>query len=442
MNQNLITNLWAEISTGQLDEALLLQIVTLVACLILSWAAAHVLRNRLLTRGTQTRFIQVGIESFSRIMWPLLALFLIAVAKPVLAQWHEVSLLQLALPLVGSFALIRMVFHVLRRAFARGGQAGSALLLFETVIATVVWGGVALYITGLWPELRQTLDEITMPVGRNRTSLLVMMQAGASVLVTLVLALWVGTVLDERLMRMDTMHASLRAVLARMGRAVLILVAVLVSLSLVGIDLTVLSVFGGALGVGLGLGLQRLASSYVSGFVILLERSLTIGDLVTVDKYSGRVTRINTRYTVVRGLDGVETVVPNEMLVSSPVQNSSLTDRDIRISTKLIVSYQTDVEFVLQLLANTVAGVERVLKTPPPRALLTRFEADGFELEIGFWIGDPENGRGNVLSQVNCAIWRTLQEHGIQVPYPQREVRLSGVETGFGAVGRAFEPTS
>jgi len=307
---------------------------------------------------------------------------------------------------------------------ARGGKAGGLLLMFEKVFATLVWGGVALYITGLWPELVAYLDQTVIPVGRHKASLLVIVQAAASVVVTLILALWAGAVLEERLMRMDSVHSSLRAVTARLGRAVLILLAVLISLSLVGIDLTVLSVFGGALGVGLGLGLQKIVSSYVSGFVILIERSLAIGDLVMVDKYFGQITQINTRYTIVRGLDGIETVVPNEMLLSGAVQNYSLTDRMLRLATRVTVAYRTDVDMALKLLEEVARGVPRVLQDPAPQAFLMRFEADGFDLEIGWWIADPENGRSNVISDVNRAIWKVLQQHDMEVPYPQREIRF------------------
>jgi small-conductance mechanosensitive channel len=246
--------------------------------------------------------------------------------------------------------------------------------------------------------------------------------------VTLIFALWVGAVLEERLMRMNSVHSSLRVMMARMGRAVFIFLAILVSLSLVGIDLTVLSVFGGALGVGIGLGLQKIVSSYVSGFVILLERSLSIGDMVMVDKYSGIVTQINARYTVVHGLDGVETVVPNEMLLSAPVQNYFLTDRALRLTTRVRVSYRTDIDQVLRLLEQTAAGIPRVSREPAPQSYLMKFEAYGFELELGFWIADPENGRANVLSEVNRAIWHMLQEYQVEVPYPQREIRL--IDTG------------
>lgn len=420
MKQNLLSNLLADLS----DPGLLWQLTALVACLVLGWALGRVLRNRLGAQDMQMRVMRLGVESFASVLAPLVALSLITVAKFMLEQWQNVHLLRLAIPLVGSFALIRLAFYVLRRIFARGGKAGKLLLTFEKVIATVVWGGVALHITGTLPELLGFLEETQIPVGRHKTSLLVVLQAAVSVVVTLIVALWAGAVLEERLMRMDAVHSSLRAVTARLGRAVLILLAVLISLSLVGIDLTVLSVFGGALGVGLGLGLQKIVSSYVSGFVILIERSLTIGDLINVDKYFGQVTQINTRYTVVRSMDGIETVVPNEMFLSGPVQNYSLSDRMLRMSTKLSVAYQSDIDAVLKLLEETAAGVARVLADPAPQAFLLRFDADGFEIEVGWWIADPENGRSGVLSDVNRAIWKQLQHHGIQIPYPQREIRL------------------
>jgi small-conductance mechanosensitive channel len=196
------------------------------------------------------------------------------------------------------------------------------------------------------------------------------------------------------------------------------------SLTIVGIDLTVLSVFGGALGVGLGFGLQKIASSYVSGFIILLDRSMSIGDMITVDKFSGKVTQINTRYTVVLGPDGSESVIPNEMLVSTPVQNYSLTNSKVAMSTDLTVSYQTDLDVLLALLASAVAKVARVAQDPAPSASLIKFGADGFEIRVGFWISDPENGRVGVLSEVNLAIWQVIKEHNIDLPFPQRVVTL------------------
>jgi small-conductance mechanosensitive channel len=415
-----LSDFWGDLH----DTSLLWQIGVIVLSIGLGWGLARLLRTTFTAEDVQRRMVRMGVESFTKVLSPLLALILIAIAKPILARWYHVNLLRVAIPLIASFVVVRLGFYVLRRIFARGKRVGSVLLLFEKTFAALVWVGVALYITGLWPELVQVLDETVIPLGRYQASLSAILQALVFIAVTVIAALWAGTMLEERLMKMDTMHSSMRVVLARTGRAFLILIAVLVSLSLVGIDLTVLSVFGGALGVGLGLGLQKIVSNYVSGFVILLERSLAIGDIVTVDKYSGKVTQINTRYTILRGADGVESVVPNEMLVSGAVQNYSLTDRSVRLSTHITVSYQTDVEQLIQLLEQVVASVDRVSKTPAPQAMLLNFGADGLELEIGFWIIDPDNGRTNVLSDVNRAIWKMLQAHQISLPYPQREIRL------------------
>jgi small-conductance mechanosensitive channel len=294
----------------------------------------------------------------------------------------------------------------------------------EKCFAVLVWAGFALYVADLWPDLLQYLEESVIPIGKHQVAVLVILQAAASVAVTLMLALWASAALETRLMRVGSMHPSLRAVMSRAGRATLILVAILLSLSMVGIDLTVLSVFGGALGVGLGLGLQKIASNYVSGFIILLDRSLAIGDMINVDKYYGKVTQINSRYTVVQGLDGIETVVPNEMLVSSPVQNYSLTSRSVLMTSIVIVSFETDVSHALALLQDASQEVARILQDPPPSLYLSRFAENGLELQIGFWIGDPENGRLSVLSDLNRAIWRRFQEHKIHVPKPQREIRL------------------
>lgn len=424
MNQTLFSNLLSDLWDDLHDPSVLWQIGTIAVCFMLAWGLARMVRSMFVKQDDQSRVVRIGVESFSRVLSPLFALGLIAIAKLLLARWHHVNLLRLALPLLASFALIRLVFHILRRIFVRHGRAGSFLLLFEKVFAILVWTGVAMYITGLWPDVLQYLEETQIPIGRNKITLLGILQAVASVIVTMILALWAGATLEERLMQVQGMHSSLRVVMARAGRAALILIAVLVSLSLVGIDLTVLSVFGGALGVGLGFGLQKIASSYVSGFVILLERSLSIDDMIAVDKYYGKVTQINTRYTVLRGLDGIESVIPNEMLISGPIQNYSLSSREVFLTTDVTVAYRTDVESLLGLLESVTAGVERVSQETPPVAYLMKFGTDGLELRVGFWINDPENGKTSVLSQVNRAIWHAFQDHKIEVPYAQRVVTL------------------
>jgi small-conductance mechanosensitive channel len=210
-------------------------------------------------------------------------------------------------------------------------------------------------------------------------------------------------------MKFDAVHSSIRVVLARAGRALFLLIAVLISLSLVGIDLTVLSVFGGALGVGLGLGLQKLVSSYVSGVVILLERSLALGDIVAVDRFRGEVVQINARCTILRASDGSEAVIPNEMMVSSPVQNFSLPDSQARLSSQFIVAYQVNInEFAIDI-KQSLAELPRVLAEPAVEVLIKRLAPEGVELEVAFWIADPEKGSAGLISEVNQRLLGLIQ---------------------------------
>ena len=411
------------------EPGILWQAGAIVLCIVIGWGLARLIRERFLQRTPADEahgaVRRLGVRSFARVLAPLLILGLLALAKMMLARNHiHVNLLRLAMPLFASFALIRTAFYLLRRVFARHGPLGATILTFEKIFSLVVWLAVAMYITGLWPDVFAYLDDTLLPFGRHKVSLATILQAAASVVVLLMLALWAGTALEERLMGVESMHSSLRVVMARMSRAVLIVVAVLVSLNMVGIDLTVLSVFGGAFGVGLGLGMQKIASNYVSGFVILLERSLAIGDMISVDKYTGKVSRINTRYTVLQGLDGIETVLPNEMLISGPVQNQSLSNRMVRVSTLLNVAYGTDLDSLIPLLEGLVKGVTRVLETPVPGVSLNKFGPDGFELELGFWISDPESGRGGVVSDVNKKIYALVKAGDIKLAAPGLDPRL------------------
>ncbi|MGO4378366.1 mechanosensitive ion channel family protein [Pseudoduganella sp. RAF19] len=421
-----LTNLFNDLVGDIRDPGLLWQVAAIALSIFFGWTFAGLLRKQFTRREDQTNLARFGVESFSRVVGPLAIVCLLVVSKAVLARWHHVNLIKLALPIFGSLVVIRFAFYLLRKVFARGGEVGAKILVFEKVFQLLVWLGFVLYITGIWDDIYAFLDDTYLPLGKHHVSIAAILQGAISVVVLLMLAMWAGAALDDRLMNMQSLNSNLRVVFARVGRALLIVVAVLVSLSLVGIDLTVLSVFSGALGVGLGLGLQKIASNYVSGFIILLDRSLSIGDMITVDKYSGQVTHINTRYTVLQSLDGVESIVPNEMLVSGAVQNSSLSNKWLALSAKVSVAYDTDIDVVLKLLEEAAASIPRVSKERAPSGQLQNFGADGIDLAVVFWIEDPENGKGGVTSDVNRAIWKSLKQNGISVPFPQREVRLLG----------------
>ena len=215
--------------------------------------------------------------------------------------------------------------------------------------------------------------------------------------------------------------------LAKFIRAVLIVVAVLIALEQIGFDLTLLTVFGGALGVGIGLGLQKLASNYIAGFTILLDRSIRIGDLVTVDGRTGVVSNATSRYVVVRSGDGVEAIVPNETVVTTTVLNHSYTSPQIRIAVQVQVAYDSDVEKALGLLTEIALREPRVLRdAQAPKSFLVNFGDSGITLELGVWINDPHVGQLDLKSSLNRAILKEFGANGIQIPFPQREIRIVG----------------
>lgn len=410
---HLLLELWRDLQ----QPGILWQAGTLVLCLSLAWQISRVI---VLPRLEESSAWKLGVGGLKRILFPLLALLLVLAARPVLKYWHHVNLLNVAVPLLMSLALIRGLFYALRHAFPNG----SLLVGFERLIAVLVWSVVALHILGVLPDVIDFLESTRFAIGKQKISLWLVIQALFWIFLTLLMALWAASAIEAQLMRAETLHSSLRVVFARLSKALLLLLAVLVVLPLVGIDLTVLSVFGGALGVGLGFGLQKVASNYVSGFIILLDRSIRLGDFVTINDFYGQVKNITTRYVVVRGLDGREAIVPNEILITSMVISNTHSDRKIRLAVQIQVAYDTDVEHALEVLRQCARDNPRVLADPKPSALLKKFADSGIDLELGFWIGDLEAGRLNIVSDVSREVLRAFRLQGIEIPFPHRDIRI------------------
>ena len=243
---------------------------------------------------------------------------------------------------------------------------------------------------------------------------------------TLLGALWLGRVAEARLMRANTLQINLRVMFSKLIQVMLLLVAFLMVLPAVGIDLTVLSVFGGMLGVGIGFGLQKIAANYISGFIILMDRSVSLGDLVTIGEHTGTLTRMTARYVVVRTLGGLEALIPNETIISSTVLNHSFSDRKVRIGLPIQVSYAADLDLARQIMVEATKNQPRILKDPAPGALIIAFADSGVNLELSFWVGDPDQGVYGLRSDLYAEIWRAFKTAGIEIPYPQREIRVLG----------------
>lgn len=445
MTQNrILSHMLDGIARDYGQPVMIWQASTLLGTLLVAWLFARLVRRKLdshrLARHETARF---GAESLHKALFPLLGGVLVLIEQSVLDEYMSTSLLDLALVPLFGIALIYIVFFIARRVFSRTGQAHAWLSIAEKIVSVVVWIGMGITVLGIQDEVLRWMASVRFRVGTAHMTLLSFSTGLMWVCATVIFAMWLGSVFEDRVMRAYSVDANLRVVLSRIGRALLLLAAVLVSFSLVGIDITVLGVFGGALGVGLGLSLQKIASNYVSGFIILIDRSLRIGDTINVAGLQGMVTEIRTRYTTVRGLDGIETLIPNEKLVTDVVQNhSSYLTRGYAKAT-VQIAYSSDVEQAMALLMEAARGVERVLQDPAPTAYLAGFGADGINLELGFWIEEAAKGTAMVRSIVNRNIWRLFQEHGISIPYARRDIHLVGGLPGVlgGAVEIAQDPT-
>lgn len=427
--QHLLSGVWSDLQ----QRDVLWQIAVLAACIGIGWLVSRLIQQH--DRADVSSIaLNLGIGGLRAVIWPLVALLLVVAARPLLAEVNHVNLLRLAVPLLGSMVLIRALVYLARRVFSHS----AVLAAFERTIALVIWAGFALHISGVLPEIIDLFERIGFTLGRQRVSVWTVLNASFWIGMILMIALWIGNVVEVRLMRADSLHASLRTALSRVLKALLVFMSVLITLPLVGIDLTLLSVFGGAFGVGLGFGLQKIASNYMSGFIILLDRSVRIGDMITADNFSGEVRAITTRYVVVRALDGREAIVPNEKMITDTVINHSYTDKQVRVAIQIQVSYQSELERALEILKEVAMTHPRVLREPAPNPLVLKFADSGVDLELGFWIKDPELGTLNVRSEISLMVWGAFKAQKIEIPYPQREVRLVG-ETGLGGLGRPIQ---
>lgn len=402
------------------------EVLSLLSCLLLAWLTVWAIRRAVyktqIPSAPDQRHDSVlfGLRGVDGVLFPILSLALVYTLRVTLFAAPEFALFRLAVPMLAALAAIRLIARVVALAYPES----TAGRLIERFFSWLVWLGIVLWLAGVLPIVMTELESIRFSLGKSKVSLLGMFEGLLAALLVIVLSLWVSAVIERRLLSDAVADLSLRKVATNAIRIVLLLVGLLFALSALGVDLTALSVLGGALGVGLGFGLQKLASNYVSGFVILLERSLRIGDNVKVDGFEGTVTDIKTRYTMIRSVNGREAIVPNEKVITERVENLSLSDPKVLVVTNITVGYDSDVAQVQKILCDSAASSSRVLTDPRPVAHLALFAPDGLEFSLCFWISDPENGQLNVKSEVHIAILHSLRAANIDIPYPQRAVRM------------------
>ena len=419
--------IWQELLQDFASPVILWQVAVVALGLLLAWSLNGLLRTYVMRRAPERW--KVGIDAFNRILCPLSSLLLIFVGQFILGHWQTVNVLKLAAVMLWAMAIIRLVVYALRFIFAPSAWVRT----MENAIASTVWLVLVLHLSGLLPEILLMLQGVSFKIGQHPVTLLLILQALLTILLALFFALWVSRLIENRLMRTEQLNMNMRVVMSKLVRILFSFVAILLALSAVGLDITLLSVFGGALGVGIGFGLQKIASNYVSGFIILTDNSMQMGDVITVDNHYGVISDLRSRYMVLRKLDGTQVVIPNETFITNAVINHSFTDRKARVQMPMQVSYDSPLELAMQIMREAAHAQTRVLNDPAPEVQIKGFGENGIDLSLSIWIPDPEEGSSSLQSAIYLNIWRAFQQNAISIPFPQREIRiLNNVPTNAG----------
>tara|TARA_B100000035_G_C21036116_1_gene571068 strand:- start:4495 stop:5748 length:1254 start_codon:yes stop_codon:yes gene_type:complete len=404
-----------------LDFYTLIEFLILLASVLLSYYFVADNLKRFVSNKAKSKILKDGL---ARILFPLCSIILIGIAQTITSLFFTQGVLLLGQKLLIALLIIRTSVYLVRYLT----NQNSIIRSLENVISIIIWILFLLQISGILPQIIDALDNITFKIGAQKLSLLVMIQAVFAIFIAILVAMTISKFIENKLLKTAQLDPNARVMLGKVFRIFLYFVAVVVSLSSIGINLTFLSVLGGAFGVGLAFGLQKIASNYVCGFIILMDKSIHIGDILLVGEHYGVVTLIRSRYTVLRKLDGIEVIIPNETLISENIINHSFSDRKARISIEVQISYKSSVDKAFEIMLNAAKSEKRVLKDPEPATYLREFGDNGIDLLLSFYIVDPEEGSWGLKSDINRKIWKKFQEEGIEIPYPYRTVEIVNKE--------------
>jgi small-conductance mechanosensitive channel len=409
----------------------LLEIGAVAVCLLAGWFVGVTVRDRYRRRRikepTALTWNYFAAQSSVVIMPVVMALFLVVLARSLMAAHFDVTVLDAAARLIGAYIVVRL--GVLLFAASLGNK--SWIQHWEDRLTLAIWLVIAAEYLGWLDPIISALDGIGIATGKSRVTLWSVLKLLFTLTLFVLVAAWISRWVERRLKKLSNIAPSTRIGIGKFANAFLIGLSILMGLNAAGVDLTALTVLTGAIGLGLGFGLQSIAANFVSGFVLLMDRSIKPGDVISLSGQSGTSTEnfgwvqeLRGRYVVVRDRDGVEMLVPNQQLISNAVINWSYTDPRIRLKLPIRISYRDDPELAMQILLEACEGKTRVLSDPAPVARLMHFSDSGIEMELRFWISDPQEGVNNVRSDVNRAIWRLFKQHKLTMPTAQREITM------------------
>ena len=419
MNLSMVQNWLSGLRTWVETDVLTISTAIQAGCIAVAFLVALVLAKparrmyRKIFDWLPDRWRDAVARQASELSLPILWLiFQLGVLVPVEAMnWHH-GLLDITVSLLTAWVAIRIVSQLIRDK------------TWANLFACVAWIVAALSIVDLLAPTVNLLNAASITMGDVRISALTVIKG----IVTLVLLLWLATVtsrlLEQRVQNLPNLTPSVQVLIGKLIKILLVTVAILAAINAVGINLTALAVFSGAVGVGLGFGLQKVVSNFVSGIILLLDRSIKPGDTIAVAGYYGKVDSLGARYASVITRDGIEHLIPNEEFITTRVENWSYSNDFLRLKKTVGIHYKSDVHKAMELCLDAAANTDRVLSDPKPVCLLRDFGSSSVDLEIRFWIKDPMNGRANVTSELLLGVWDRFAEHGIEIPYPQRDLHL------------------
>src|SRR3984885_8203528 len=421
-----IQNFFAQLASAQvLTEIFCIVIAAGLAVVGRRYARLWIQRSGRVHSGTWLAASLEGIVLAAPMFIGIVALFSLHLLLTTLGA--RADLLYVALQLTLALALVRLAAFGMRLMLGRETWFDA----WEGRIAVAVWFVIALELLGWLEKIQATLEHVHLIPGHNMFTLWELVKGIVVVTLFVFVTTFVARTVERRVMRLGSIALSTRIGISKFTYFVLLGIGVLLGINAAGVDVTTLNVLTGGIGIGLGFGLQTIAGNFVSGFVLLIDKSIKPGDVISFTGHTGTSTEnfgwvqeLRGRYVVVRDRDGVETLVPNQNLITNSVINWSYSDKRVRLRLPVMISYQDDPEEALQALIEATQNHPRILKEPAAVSRLMSFEDHGMRLEVRFWISDPMNGINNVRSDINRAIWRVFQKHGITIPVAQREIRL------------------
>ena len=396
-----------------------LQFGLILATAGIAYAADAAIRARVDMTSLAMRW-PLPLRHFARVLVgsASTAVFAVLVIAERVAMYHMTwpsrsYLLMVVAKLALAWLVIRLVTSVIRNAF------------LVKLVSITAWFIAALSILDQLAPAAETLDSFAIEIGGLRLTPLLLIKAGALLLAALWLTNIASNFIEGRITRASDLTPSVQVLLIKIIRIGLMVVAIAIALGAVGINLSALAVFTGAAGVGIGLGLQKIVANFISGIILLADKSVKPGDLVTIGDSSGRISAMKTRYISVAAGDGREFLIPNEDLVTQKVVNWTYTDKNTLVKVLFSTNYDADPRLVCKLAIEIAAAAPRAIKNKPPNCILTEFAEAGMKFSLTFWIADPD-GMDNVKSEVMLGLWDAFKREGIRVPYPVREIRVRG----------------